>query len=98
MANADPVRGAQLIQIYGCGSCHTIDGVSRAVGNAGPPLGSVGRRLYIAGMLRNTPDNLVRWLRDPQAVVPGNAMPNMDVTPQDARDLAAFLYSLPAGR
>jgi cytochrome c2 len=40
------------------------------------------------------PDNLVKWLRQPQNVVPGNAMPDMGVTPQDARDIAAYLYTL----
>jgi putative membrane protein len=93
IADADASRGPELIRIYGCGSCHNIPEVSRAVGNVGPPLGRFGERVYIAGVLRNTPTNLVRWLRDPQSVVPGNAMPNMDVTEKDARDLAAFLYS-----
>jgi cytochrome c1 len=45
-------------------------------------------------MLRNTPPNLVRWIREPQAVVPGNAMPNMGVSEVDARDIAAYLYTL----
>ncbi len=95
VAGASASRGRELIQTYGCGSCHTIPGAPRATGNAGPPLGEFGRRTYIAGMLRNTPENLVRWLREPQSVVPGNAMVNMGVTEQDARDLAAYLYALP---
>ena len=53
-----------------------------------------GRRTYIAGMLSNTPQNLIRWLRNPQGVVPGNAMPNMGVTDAQARDLAAYLYTI----
>ena len=45
-------------------------------------------------MLRNSPANLVRWIRDPQGVVPGNAMPNMGVSDAEARDIAAYLYTL----
>ncbi len=95
MVNANASRGPALIEKYGCGSCHEIPSIPRAVGNVGPPLGNFGQRVYVAGVLRNTPDNLVKWLRNPQSIVPGNAMPNMGVTPQDARDLAAYLYTLP---
>jgi len=87
-------RGAQRIAQLGCSACHTIPGVPNADGNVGPPLTRFGSRIYIAGMLRNTPANLVRWIREPQAVVPGNAMPNMGVSEVDARDIAAYLYTL----
>lgn len=87
-------RGAALITTYGCGACHTVPGVKGARGNVGPPLTRFGDRTYVAGMLRNSPANLIRWIRDPQGVVPGNAMPNMGVTEADARDLAAYLYTL----
>jgi len=90
----DARRGPPLIAAYGCGGCHTIPGVDSARGNVGPPLTRFGDRTYIAGMLRNTPSNLVRWIRDPQGVVPGNAMPNMGVTEAQARDIAAYLYTL----
>ncbi len=95
IAGANAARGPALIEAYGCGSCHTIPGVPKATGMVGPPLGEFGRRAYVAGMIRNNPENLVKWLRDPQSVAPGNAMLNMSVTEQDARDLAAFLYTLP---
>jgi cytochrome c1 len=68
--------------------------VKNANGNVGPPLARIGDRTYIAGMLRNTPANVVRWIREPQAVIPGNAMPNMGVSEADARDIAAYLYTL----
>jgi cytochrome c1 len=54
----------------------------------------IGRRIYIAGTLRNTSGNLVRWLRNPQQVLPGNAMPDMGLSEADARDVAAYLYTL----
>ena len=47
----------------------------------------------IAGKLANTPANLGRWISGPQSVVPGNAMPDMPMTAQESRDLAAFLYT-----
>ncbi len=90
----DARRGSMLITSFGCGGCHRVPGVDGARGNVGPPLTRFGSRTYIAGMLRNTPSNLVRWIRDPQAVVPGNAMPNMGVSEAEARDIAAYLYTL----
>ena len=94
IAGADARRGARLIQQFGCAACHTVPGVPGANGNVGPPLARIADRTYIAGMLRNTPDNLVRWIRTPQSVVPGNAMPDMGVTDAQARDIAAYLYKL----
>ncbi len=87
----DPDRGARLIQTYGCGSCHTVDGVDGADGLVGPPLTGFGRRTYIAGELPNGAENLQRWIRHPQEVEPGTAMPDLGVSSTDARDLAAFL-------
>ena len=87
-------RGAVLIVQYGCGSCHEIPGIRSAHGRVGPPLQRFGRRIYIAGMLRNSSDNLVRWLRDPQTIVPGNAMPNMGMNEADAREISAYLLAL----
>jgi len=90
-AHAD--RGPALMRQYGCVACHTIAGVDDARGQVGPPLEQFGRRAYIAGILENNPDNLVKWLRSPQSVIPGNAMPNTGLTDQGARDIAAYLYS-----
>jgi cytochrome c2 len=94
LTNADSDRGAKLIQSYGCGGCHEVPGVDGAKGVVGPPLLKFGRRVYVAGMVRNTPDNLMSWLKDPQGIVPGNAMPNLGVSDRDARDMAAYLYTL----
>jgi cytochrome c2 len=93
VTGGDPNRGAELIRHYGCGSCHTIPGIRRADGNVGPPLQQLRKRVYIAGVIANTPDNLMRWIQHPQAVAPRTAMPEMGVTPEQARDIAAYLYS-----
>lgn len=87
-------RGRGLIAKLECGACHTVPGVSGAVGKAAPPLMWMGRRTTVAGVLPNTPPNMIRWLKNPQAIVPGNAMPNADLTDSQARDIAAYLESL----
>jgi cytochrome c2 len=86
--------GAVLIQQFGCGSCHTVPGISGADGLVGPPLTQMARRVYIAGVLRNSPDNMIAWLQDPQAIVSGNAMPQMGIDRNQAQDIAAYLYTL----
>jgi cytochrome c len=90
----DPARGARLIAELGCGSCHSVPGVRDADGLVGPPLDHFGRRAYIAGELTNNGANLQRWIRDPQSVEPGTAMPNLGVSEIDARDIAAYLLTL----
>jgi cytochrome c1 len=86
--------GEGLITRYGCGSCHEIPGVKGADGLVGPPLTKFGRRQFIAGELANTPENLVRWITDPKGVEPGTDMPNLGVTPDQARDIATYLEQL----
>jgi cytochrome c2 len=54
----------------------------------------VGKRVFIAGLLRNTPANMVTWLRDPQAIVPGNAMPDMGLSEEQGRDITVYLFTL----
>ena len=90
----NPDEGRHLIVSYGCGSCHTVPGIYTARGLVGPPLYFFGRRTMIAGELPNSPDNLVRWLRNPKAVEPGTAMPNLGLSQQQAQDIAAYLYTL----
>jgi cytochrome c oxidase assembly factor CtaG/cytochrome c2 len=92
--SGDPDRGAALIGKFGCGACHIIPGINGADGLVGPPLNHMGNRVYVAGVLRNTPDNMIKWLRDPQRVVPTNAMPDVGLDDHQARDIAAYLSTL----
>lgn len=92
ITGGNPQRGLDAIQRHGCGACHRIDGVPGAYGTVGPTLQQIGERAYIAGKLPNSPENLQQWIRFPQRVVPGNAMPDLDVNESDARDIAAYLY------
>ncbi|HEU4629780.1 MAG TPA: c-type cytochrome [Gemmatimonadaceae bacterium] len=94
LTGGDPVRGQRLIRAYGCQTCHTIAGVDGADGLVGPPLTGIASRSYIGGVLPNAPANMVRWIQDPKRVDSLTAMPDMGVTPHDARDIAAYLYTL----
>ncbi len=90
----DPGRGRGAIAAFGCGACHSIPGVNGATATVGPPLDGWSNRHFIAGELPNQPDDLVKWIMNPQSVEPGTAMPNLNVTEQAARDMAAYLYTL----
>lgn len=89
-----PKHGKQVILQKNCGSCHTIPGVTGAEGVVGPPLFFFSRRTFIAGELPNTPENLALWIRSPQSVNPKTAMPNLGVSEEEAKDVAAYLYTL----
>lgn len=87
-------HGAELIVAKGCGACHEIPGITGARGLVGPPLNKIARRIFIAGFLRNTPQNLAAWVLDPQRYVPGNAMPATGLSESEAIDVAAYLETL----
>ena len=89
----DPRRGEAMFIQYGCGSCHALRNVRTATGMVGPPLDGIALRMIVGGHLSNTPDNMQRWIRDPQHVAPGTAMPDLHVGAGDARDITAFLYT-----
>jgi len=90
----DAGRGRRAIEQYACVTCHKIPGVVGPNFPVGPPLGGVGSRAMLGGVLPNSPENLARWIRTPQAFAPLSAMPNLGVGEQDARDIAAFLRTL----
>lgn len=90
----DPGIGKTAIQQYACITCHRIPGVVGPDTWVGPSLRHIGSRTYLAGVLPNTPDNMIAWLTDPKAVVPDTAMPDLGVTHVHARHIAAFLYRI----
>lgn len=92
--SGDAESGRALMSTYGCGACHVIPGVDRAVGRVGPPLGTFATSLYIAGVLPNVSPFLQAWIRQPQQIQPGTGMPDLGVTAGEARDMAAYLYTL----
>ena len=93
ITGGNPWRGEAMFIQYGCGSCHALKNVRTATGAVGPPLDGIATRAIIGGHLANTPDNMHRWIRDPQHIAPGTAMPDLKVGAEDARDITAFLYT-----
>jgi cytochrome c len=90
----DAEAGRVAIERHGCAACHAIPDVPGAVGVVGPPLANMGERRTIAGRLPNTPENMARWIENPQEVDPGNLMPDVGVSPEEAINISAYLYTL----
>ncbi|HUJ12270.1 MAG TPA: c-type cytochrome [Thermoanaerobaculia bacterium] len=90
----DPAKGKDAIERYGCNACHIIPGIPGPKGMVGPSLDHVASRAYIGGKFANSPETLTKWLQNPTAFDPQAAMPNIGVTRADARDIAAYLYTL----
>ena len=83
--------GADALFVSKCGSCHTIRGTA-ARSDVGPDLTHVGSRTSLAAAtIPNTPARMREWIRDPQAVKPGNAMPQVPLTDAQLSQLVAYL-------
>lgn len=86
--------GATLFMNASCGSCHNIRGTS-ANGMQGPDLTHFGsRQTMLTGMMDNTPENINKWLTDPQNVKPGAHMPRFIFGPDSIRAITAYLKQL----
>ena len=94
LTGGDPARAPALMRRYGCTSCHSIPGIQGATGLVGPPLAGIASRSYIAGVLTNDPQHMIRWILDPKGVDSLTAMPVTGVSEGEARDIAAYLYTL----
>jgi mono/diheme cytochrome c family protein len=94
--NGDPARGRAIVAsgVHGCTTCHAVPGMRGVRGVVGPPLDGLARRGLIAGQLPNTPGVLIAFLENPPALVPDTGMPNVGLTPEEARHVAAYLYTL----
>jgi cytochrome c len=90
----DPENGKLLLRQFGCGACHTIPGVAAADGRVGPPLERIAGQIYIAGVVPNTPEQMLDFIRAPQKADPRTAMPEVGVSEAHARDMVAYLYTL----
>ena len=94
VVGGDPEAGRVAIAAIGCGVCHEIPGVTGANGVVGPPLEGFARRQFIAGVLPNRPGVLTHWVREAPALLPETAMPDLPIGEEQARDIAAYLYTL----
>lgn len=90
----DPRLGRDAIREFGCISCHSVPGVTGADAHVGPPLDNWAERQYIAGREPNDVDTLILFLLDPKSVDPETAMPVTGLSEEDARNIAAYLYTL----
>ncbi len=87
-------NGEALFQGKTCANCHAIAGTN-ARASIGPNLTHIGsRKTLLTGILKNTPDNLAKWLDQPQKVKPGAHMPNFRFEKQELASLVAYLNSL----
>ena len=93
MTGGDPSRAPELMRRYGCAGCHTIPGISGGDGQVGAPLSDIRKRVFVGGVVANSPDNLIRWIVDPQRFSPRTAMPATGISESEARDVAAYLYA-----
>jgi len=93
LTGGEPARAAVLVTRYGCGGCHSIPDVPAADGKVGPPLGGIRQRVFVAGVLPNTAENLIAWIVQPRSYSPGSAMPVTGISKAEARDVAAWLYA-----
>jgi cytochrome c oxidase subunit 2 len=90
--NPQYATGEQLFMTKGCVGCHSLQAVNAPKGMVGPNLANVGARSYIAaGTLKNTDENLARWIRNPQEIKKGVLMPNLGVSETEAQALVAYL-------
>ena len=94
IAGADPARGLAVVERVGCAACHAIPGIDWPQGRSGPSLEGFGASPLIAGRLPNQPDVLTAWLLDPPSLAPDTAMPPSPISEAEARDVAAWLYTL----
>jgi cytochrome c oxidase subunit II len=91
--NAAGATGATIFANSPCTTCHRIDGVSK--GFLGPDLSHFGTRTTLAGaILPNTPQNVAKWITDPDAIKPGAHMPVLGMRGKKLNDLVAYLESL----
>ncbi len=93
LPHADAERGRVAMERVGCGACHLIPGVWPN-GRAGPSLEAFAGQGLIAGRLPNRPDILAAFVADAPRLLPDTAMPAMPLTEEEARDVAAYLYTL----
>ncbi len=93
MTGGEIARAAEIIRRYGCAGCHTVPGIPGGDGQVGGPLVDIKRRVYIGGVVTNSPDHLIRWIVSPQTYSPRSAMPATGISEDEARDVAAYLYS-----
>jgi len=106
LSKGDAKKGQELFQGKGaCVACHKVGGTG---GEVGPPLDGIAARPQIVSaqgtanvaahctncILTNTPENLWRWIKDPQKIKPGTAMAPGPLSNEEIADVVAYLQTL----
>jgi cytochrome c oxidase subunit 2 len=92
-ATVDATRG-QHVFMQRCAGCHAVRG-SEAAGVQAPDLTHLrSRRLIAAGTMTNSPQNVMEWIAHAQEIKPRSLMPDIKLSPNDSRALAAYLATL----
>jgi cytochrome c oxidase subunit 2 len=87
-------KGAGVFREKNCVNCHSIAGLMTR-GRVAPDLTHVGSRTTLAaGTLPNTPENLAKWLKNPQSVKKGVLMPDIGLNTDQITYLTAYLEGL----
>jgi len=85
--------GAKVFANSPCTTCHMIQGISK--GYIGPDLTHFASRTTLAaGVLKNTPENLAKWIGNPQETKPGANMPALLLPGPKMNALVAYLEGL----
>jgi cytochrome c oxidase subunit 2 len=93
-ASNSQAEGSAAFLSLSCVNCHTVSG-TWAAGRFGPDLSHLMSRTTLAsGMIPNTAENLRAWVQDPQAIKPGNLMPNMQLNAHELDAVVNYLSSL----
>jgi cytochrome c oxidase subunit 2 len=93
-ADGDAAKGFTVFQQMSCTSCHAVKGTS-AIAGVGPDLTHIASRREIgSGTLDNTPENLHRWLANPQQIKLGVLMPDFKLTNDQLAQLVAYFETL----
>jgi len=86
--------GRQVFESTACINCHAINGTV-ANGRFGPDLTHLMSRTTIAaGAALNTPENLRRWIQNPEAIKHGSLMPAMKLSDSDLDAVVSYLETL----
>ena len=87
-------KGIEIFKEKNCVNCHSIAGFMTR-GRVAPDLTHVGSRTTLAaGTLPNTPENLAKWLKNPQSVKKGVLMPDTGLETDQIKYLTAYLEGL----
>ncbi|WP_437277443.1 cytochrome c [Sorangium sp. So ce375] len=100
LEGASAARGRELYEAKGCGTCHAFTGTAGLTAVA--PVKGMEKEtraaIALAPDLRHARDrmetaDLVAWVLDPGAIKPGTPMPQVPMSPAEARDIAAFIVT-----